>query len=117
MSSTVRNNRLRRKYSIRLKMQGTEVRPRLSVFRSNKHVYAQIIDDHQGSTIVAASTLDKEIPDSLKGVERAKHIGGLIAERAKAKKVEAVVFDRNGFLYHGQIKAVADGAREKGLKF
>lgn len=117
MSSTVKNSRLRRKYSIRLKMQGTDVRPRLSVFRSNKHVYAQIINDTQGSTIVAASTLDKDIPASIKGVERAKRIGELIAERAKAQKVDAVVFDRNGFLYHGQIKAVADGAREKGLKF
>jgi large subunit ribosomal protein L18 len=117
MSTTVRNNRLRRKYSIRLKMQGTDGRPRLSVFRSNKHVYAQVINDDKGSTIAAVSTLDKDIPDSLKGIARAKKIGELIAERAKAKKVDAVVFDRNGFLYHGLIKAIAEGAREKGLKF
>lgn len=117
MSTTVKNNRLRRKRSIRLKLQGTKVRPRLSVFRSNKHVYAQVINDEMGATLVAASSLDKDIPGSVKGVARAKKIGELIAERAMAKEVQAVVFDRNGFLYHGQIKAVADGAREKGLKF
>jgi large subunit ribosomal protein L18 len=117
MSTTVKDNRLRRKRSIRFKLQGTTVRPRLSVYRSNKHVYAQVINDESGATLVCASTLDKDIPDALKGVDRAKKIGELIAERALAKKVDAVVFDRNGFLYHGQIKAVADGAREKGLKF
>lgn len=117
MSTTVKNNRLRRKRSIRFRLQGTTTRPRLSVFRSNKHVYAQVINDESGATVVCASTLDKDIPEKLKGVERAKKIGELIAERAMAKKVNAVVFDRNGFLYHGQIKAVADGAREKGLKF
>lgn len=117
MSTTVKNSRLRRKRSIRLKLQGTAGRPRLSVYRSNKHVYAQVINDESGATLVAASTLDKDIPDALKGVARAKKIGELVAERAMAKEVAAVVFDRNGFLYHGQIKAVADGAREKGLKF
>lgn len=117
MSSTVSDNRLRRKRSIRLKMQGTTVRPRLSVYRSSKHIYAQLVNDESGATLVYASSLDKDIPETLKGVARAKKIGELIAERAIAKKVDAVVFDRNGFLYHGQIKAVADGAREKGLKF
>lgn len=117
MSTTIHNNRLRRKRSIRLKIQGTVSRPRLSVFRSNKHVYAQVINDEVGTTLVSASSLDKDIPEKVKGVARAKKIGELIAERAMSKKVESVVFDRNGFLYHGQIKAVADGAREKGLKF
>lgn len=109
--------RLRRKNRIRFKLHGTSARPRLSVYRSNKHVYAQLIDDDAGQTIVCASSTDKAVPETLKGVELAKHIGMLVAERALAKKVDSIVFDRNGFLYHGQIKAIADGAREKGLKF
>ncbi len=117
MSTTVKDNRLRRKRSIRFKLRGTDDRPRLSVYRSNKHVYAQVIDDSSGATVACASSLDKGVPSSLKGVALAKKIGELVAERALVQKVNAVVFDRNGFLYHGQIKAVADGAREKGLKF
>lgn len=117
MSTTIKDSRLRRKRSIRLKLQGTTERPRLSVYRSNKHVYAQVINDVSGATVAYASSLDKDVPETLKGVALAKKIGELVAERAMVQKVDAVVFDRNGFLYHGQIKAIADGAREKGLKF
>lgn len=117
MSTTVKDNRLRRKRSIRFKLQGTTTRPRLSVYRSNKHVYAQVINDESGATVAYASSLDKDVPETLKGVALAKKVGELVAERALSKSVGAVVFDRNGFLYHGQIKAIADGAREKGLKF
>jgi len=111
--------RLKRHLRVRKKISGTTQRPRLSVFRSAKHIYAQLIDDVQGVTIAAASTQDKEVSDIGNGgnVEAARKIGELIANRAKAKGVEEVVFDRGGYLYHGRIQALADAAREAGLKF
>ena len=105
---------------IRKKLAGTEQRPRLAVFRSQSHIYAQVIDDDQGRTLVAASSLDKDLKVEHKGganVSAAKAVGKLIATRAKEKGIQAVVFDRGGFQYHGRIKALADGAREGGLKF
>jgi len=110
--------RARRKISIRKRVHGTAERPRFSVFRSCKHIYAQLVDDTTGKTLVAASSLEKDVrAKKLKKSEKAKLIGELMAERCKEKQIQTVVFDRNGFLYHGRIKAVADGAREKGLKF
>jgi large subunit ribosomal protein L18 len=112
--------RLRIHRRIRKNLSGTPVRPRLAVFRSNKHIYAQVIDDAKGTTVTAASTLDSEAKGALKNggnVAAAKAIGKLIAQRAKEKGVEAVLFDRSGYLYHGRIKALADAAREAGLKF
>jgi large subunit ribosomal protein L18 len=99
---------------------GTVERPRLSVFRSARHIYAQIIDDTCGCTLVAASSLETDVAQTAaekKKVEKAVMVGKLVAERAKSKGIEKVVFDRNGFLYHGRIKAVSDGAREAGLQF
>ena len=111
-------SRLRRKKHIRKNIFGSSARPRLSVFRSTKHMYAQIIDDSTGSTLVAASTLSKEFGENYGGnKDAAKKVGELIAERAKEKGIETVIFDRNGFLFHGRIKALADSARENGLKF
>ncbi|MFV9511644.1 50S ribosomal protein L18 [Tepidibacillus sp. LV47] len=112
--------RKRRHLRIRKNIVGTAERPRLNVFRSNKHIYAQIIDDVAGTTLVAASTLDKELKDQVKNggsVEAAKLVGNLIAKRALEKKIENVVFDRGGYLYHGRVKALAESAREAGLKF
>jgi large subunit ribosomal protein L18 len=113
--------RKRRHVRVRAKVHGTAARPRLNVFRSNAHMYCQVIDDVRGHTIVAASDLEDDVvakagEDAAK-VDRAKAVGEVIAERAKAAGVDAVVFDRGGFLYHGRVKAVADGAREGGLKF
>lgn len=105
--------------SIRKKLAGTAERPRLSVFRSAKHIYAQVIDDDAQKTVAAASTLDEAIVPTLAGlkkIERAKKIGVAIAEKLKAKGIEKVVFDRNGFIYHGRVMALADAAREAGLK-
>jgi large subunit ribosomal protein L18 len=105
---------------IRRKMSGSEKRPRLCIFRSVHHIYAQIVDDGKGGTVVAASTAEKDIRGALKGtssVAAAKTVGKAIAERAKAKGIEFVVFDRGGYLYHGRVKALADAARENGLKF
>ncbi|KDE49716.1 50S ribosomal protein L18 [Geobacillus sp. CAMR12739] len=100
------------------KIFGTAERPRLSVFRSNKHIYAQIIDDTKSSTIVSASTLDKEFGlDSTNNIEAAKKVGELVAKRALEKGIKKVVFDRGGYLYHGRVKALADAAREAGLEF
>ncbi len=112
--------RLKRKQRIRKKISGSGERPRLSVFRSSRHFYAQIIDDTQGHTLVAASTLNKEIRDKVAGLkkaEAARAVGKLLAEMAKGKGITQVVFDRNGFLYHGRVKAVAESAREHGLVF
>jgi large subunit ribosomal protein L18 len=116
--------RLRRKHSIRKNIEGTPERPRLSVFRSSKHIYAQVVDDNAavgaGKTLVAASTRAKDLQEELKGlkkVDAAKKVGETIAKLCIAAGVEKVVFDRNGFLYHGRIRALADGAREAGLKF
>ena len=105
---------------IRKKLRGTSARPRLAVFRSGAHIYAQVIDDDAGSTLCAACSLDKDLKAKLKSggnVAAAKEVGGLIASRAKEKGIAAVVFDRGGFQYHGRIKALADAAREAGLKF
>ena len=113
--------RQRRHARVRAKISGTASRPRLNVFRSSAHIYAQVIDDLRGHTIVAASDLDEAVRDragagATKSV-RARAVGEIIAERARQAGVDAVLFDRGGFLYHGRVKAVADGARESGLKF
>lgn len=110
----------RRKLRIRRRIFGTPSRPRLNVYRSKRHIYAQIIDDTKGRTLASASTLDKSlrsILESCKPVEAARAVGHLLADRAKAVNVEAVVFDRGGRLYHGRIKALAEASRERGLKF
>jgi large subunit ribosomal protein L18 len=112
--------RLKRKKRIRKKLSGTEDRPRLSVFRSAKHIYSQIIDDTKGVTLVTASTTEKEVIENQKFENKtaaATYIGQLIATRATEKGIKSVVFDRNGFLYHGRVKAVSDGARKAGLDF
>ncbi|KGG81018.1 50S ribosomal protein L18 [Caloranaerobacter azorensis] len=113
-------NRKKRHFRVRNKVHGTPERPRLNVFRSAKHIYAQVIDDVAGNTLVAASTLDKEIKESVKytgNKEAARLVGKLVAQRALEKGIETVVFDRGGYLYHGRVKELAEGAREAGLKF
>lgn len=115
------SQRKRRHVRVRAKVNGTAQRPRLNVYRSSAHIYAQVIDDGRGHTLVAASDLEDAVKeragaDAPKRV-RAKVVGEVIAERAKEAGVDAVVFDRGGFLYHGRVKAVAEGARESGLKF
>lgn len=102
---------------IRRKVVGTAERPRLAVSYSNQHIYAQVIDDSVGRTLVSASTLDKSFEKASSNVESARKVGQMIAERAKGSNVSAVVFDRGGHLYHGKIKALADAAREGGLQF
>ena len=112
--------RRRRHKRVRKVVVGTGGRPRLNVFRSLNQVYAQVIDDSQGYTIVSASTLDPELRDRVKGLsktEQAKLVGELVAKRALAKGVDQVVFDRGGYLYHGRVQALAEAAREGGLKF
>ena len=109
--------RSRRHTRIRAKVKGESKRPRLAVFRSGKHIYAQVIDDVKGVTLVSASSLEKDLKSAGDTVEGAKKVGATIAERAKSKSIENVVFDRGGFQYHGRIKALADAAREAGLKF
>jgi large subunit ribosomal protein L18 len=112
--------RLKRHLRVRKKINGTVQRPRLSVYRSSKHIYAQLIDDVKGVTLAAASTLDKELAENIGNggsVEAARQVGELIAKRAKSKGVDQVVFDRGGYLYHGRIQALADAAREAGLQF
>ncbi|MDR1040244.1 MAG: 50S ribosomal protein L18 [Deltaproteobacteria bacterium] len=109
-----------RQKRVRRKVTGTPERPRLSVFRSARHIYAQLIDDSTGTTLAAASTLTATVKGTLGGLkktEAAKAVGRAVAEQAKGKGYEAVVFDRNGFLYHGRVKALSEGAREAGLKF
>jgi large subunit ribosomal protein L18 len=108
--------RKRRHFRVRKKVRGTAERPRLSVFRSNKHIYAQLIDDVAGRTVASASTSEKGLSGSGATVEAAKAVGQRLGERAKAASVESVVFDRGGFKYHGRVAAVADGARDAGLK-
>jgi len=113
----VRVNKHRR---IRNKISGTAAKPRLAVFRSNNHIYAQIIDDVEARTIVAASTMEKDIAAKLEktsNVDAAKVVGEEVAKKALAKGIEEVVFDRGGYIYHGRVKSLADGAREAGLKF
>jgi len=108
--------RLKRHRRIRGKISGTAERPRLSIFRSNKNIYAQLIDDVAGITLASASTLDENVSDATK-VEQAAAVGKAIAEAAKAKDISTVVFDRSGYLYHGRVQALADAARENGLDF
>lgn len=118
MAQASRNElRKRRHVRVRQKVHGTADRPRLNVFRSLRHIYAQLIDDHNGETLVSASSLDLESNGDLSKGDVAKRVGELVAERAKKQGIEAVVFDRGGYRYHGRIKALADAAREGGLKF
>ncbi|AHD07524.1 50S ribosomal protein L18 [Paenibacillus larvae] len=112
--------RLKRHLRVRKKIQGTSERPRLNVYRSSKHMYAQIIDDVKGVTLVSASTLDKDLKGEVENggnVEAARKVGELIAKRAKENGLTNVVFDRGGYLYHGRVQALADAAREAGLEF
>lgn len=110
----------RRKRRVRRRISGTAARPRLTIFRSNKHIYAQVIDDVSGQTLASASTVDREFPrgEDLNKKSGAKKVGEMLAERCKSKSVDTVVFDRNGYLYQsGRVQALAEGAREGGLKF
>ena len=112
--------RQRRKFRIRSKISGKEERPRLSVFRSGRHVYAQVVNDMDGKTLAAASTLSRDLKGTLsedRKIDAAKKVGALIAKICLEKKIAKVVFDRNGYLYHGRVKALAEAAREAGLKF
>jgi large subunit ribosomal protein L18 len=109
--------RARIKTNIRIKVKGTAERPRLTVFRSNTEIYAQVIDDEQGRTLASAGSLKDKAAHSAAGIEQARLIGKAIGEKAKAAGIEKVVFDRNGYLYHGRVKALADAAREAGLNF
>lgn len=109
--------RERRHMRVRRKISGTAERPRLCMYRSNTGIYAQIIDDVAGNTLAQASTMDKEIKEKHSNKEAAKEVGALIAKRAKEKKIETVVFDRSGYIYHGVVKELAEAAREGGLKF
>jgi large subunit ribosomal protein L18 len=112
--------RLKRKQRIRKKISGDGGRPRLSVFRSDKHLYVQLVDDIKGQTLASASTLSGELKEKLAGLKKAdaaKEVGKLLAAKAKAQGIQKVVFDRNGFLYHGRVKAVAESCRENGLEF
>ncbi|MCB0587099.1 MAG: 50S ribosomal protein L18 [Phaeodactylibacter sp.] len=117
MSFSKEKRRQRIHWRIRSKIKGTAERPRLSVFRSNREIYCQAIDDVQGHTLFSASSREDGVPKDGKPVERAKKVGELIAERAKEHNIENVVFDRSGYLYHGRVKSLAEGAREGGLKF
>ena len=109
--------RVKRHVRVRGKVSGTPERPRLNVFRSNANIYAQIIDDVNGVTLAAASTLEKDFEGAAGNKEAARKVGQLVAERAKAKGFEEVVFDRGGYVYHGRVAELAEGAREAGLKF
>ena len=118
MIKSKKDSRRKVRYAIRNKVSGTSEKPRLAVFRSNKQIYAQLINDIEGTTLAAASSIDKLL-EGTKGnkIEQATAVGKLIADNAKKAGIEAVVFDRGGFLYHGRVKALADSARESGLKF
>ena len=109
--------RLKRHVRVRGKVSGTPERPRLNVFRSNANIYAQIIDDVNGVTLVSANTLEKEFEGATGNCEATKKVGTILAERAKAKGINEVVFDRGGYVYHGRVAALAEGAREGGLQF
>lgn len=114
------DSRLKRHYRIRNKISGTAQKPRLAVFRSNQHIYAQIIDDTVGNTIVSASTMETAIAEKLQktsNVEAAKVVGDAVARKALDKGISTVIFDRGGYIYHGKIKALAEAAREAGLQF
>lgn len=115
-----RDARIKRQVRVRKKVRGTVEKPRLCVFRSSKHIYAQIVEDTTGKTLVAASTVSKDVAEGQEysgNVEAAKAVGTAIAKKALEQNIKQVVFDRNGFLYHGRIKALADAAREAGLAF
>ena len=112
-----RGQRIKRHKRVRSKISGTAERPRLSVFRSESNIYAQIIDDVAGNTLVAASSVEKAFEGNGGNIEAAKKVGAMIAERALQKGIEEVVFDRGGYVYHGRVAALAEGAREGGLKF
>ena len=115
-----KQSRQKRKLRIRKKISGTSIQPRLSVFRSAKHIYAQVINDENGVTLVSASTYEKEFKSQDKfesKIDAANFIGKLVGQRAIDKGIKKVVFDRNGFIYHGRVKAVSEGAREAGLEF
>lgn len=105
------------RYRIRNKISGTDVRPRLSVYRSNKGIYCQLINDLKGETLTQANSLEKSIDTKVNKTEQAKQVGKLIADRCRSLNIENVVFDRGGYLYHGRVKALADAARENGLSF
>ncbi len=109
--------RAKRHARVRSKISGTPERPRLSVFRSAKHIYAQLIDDVNGVTLASASSMDKSFEGTGSNVEGAKKVGEMIAKRAQEKNITTVVFDRGGYLYHGRVKELADSARENGLQF
>ncbi len=120
MASKFRHSaRIRRKERVRKNIRGTDSRPRVCVFRSNKHIYAQVISDEKGATLVSASTLEAsdDAAKASRGVEAAKRLGLALAQKCKDKSISKVIFDRNGFQFHGRVKAVADGAREGGLEF
>ena len=119
MVSKVNKNamRLKRHVRVRGKISGTPECPRLNVFRSNANIYAQIIDDVNGVTLVSANTLEKDFEGATGNIEAAKKVGAILAERAKAKGIEDVVFDRGGYIFHGRVAALAEGAREAGLEF
>ena len=109
--------RLKRHVRVRGKISGTPERPRLSVFRSNANIYAQVIDDVNGVTLAAASTLEKDFEGATGNKEAARKVGAMVAERAKAKGITAVVFDRSGYIFHGRVAELAEGARDAGLEF
>ena len=109
--------RQRRHIRVRRKISGTAERPRLCIYRSNNNIYAQIIDDVAGNTLVSASTLDKEVKTKKSNIEAAKEVGTLIAKRAVSKNIKTVVYDRSGYIYHGIVKELAEAAREGGLEF
>jgi large subunit ribosomal protein L18 len=117
--STINRKTIRQRIHkrIRRKVTGTAERPRLAVHYSNQHIYAQVIDDSAGKTLVSASTMDKSFEKASSNVESAQKVGQLLAERAKGSNISAVVFDRGGHLYHGKVKALAEAAREAGLQF
>lgn len=117
MSARQLTGRTRRKMRVRKKIYGTAQRPRLTVFRSHRNIYAQIIDDDKGLTLVSASTMEKGSKTPGSNKSHAAEVGKRLAQRAKEAKIETVIFDRNGYLYHGCIRALAEGAREKGLRF
>ena len=117
---TRREMRLRRHRRVRVKVHGTASRPRLAVYRSNKHIYAQMVDDEEGRTVLAVSTVQKPIHEKvagMKGAEKAKVVGETLGEQAVAREIKEVVFDRGGITYTGRVKSLAEGARAKGLKF
>jgi len=114
-SRSIRRSKIKQR--VRRKVSGTPGRPRLSVFRSNKDIYAQIVNDDEGRTLVSASSLKDKKAHDASGIEQARLVGTAIGEKAKAAGISTVVFDRNGYLYHGRVKALADAAREAGLQF